>query len=322
MKKGFSLLGIVVVVGLMITYLGSKEKPSMVKVEKNLVVLSTTAMISDIVEQIGGERVQATILIQGAIDPHSYELVKGDDEKIEGADLVFLNGLHLEHGASLQYKLSSHPHAISVGDYILSKYPDCILYEKGQLDPHIWMDISLWAKIVDPIVEALSFKDPEGKEYYQEKGALVKEKMLQFHASLKEVLQKVPESRRYLVTSHDAFGYFTRSYLATEEDLIDDTWRKRFAAPEGLAPDGQLGVMDLQKIVDYLAKYQIGVVFPESNVSRDSLKKIIFACKEKNLTIRFSQNPLYGDCMGNTGSYLDMIEHNGSILVKEWEYLP
>ncbi len=322
MKKGFSLVGIVLVVGLMITFLGSKEKSSIVEGEKKLVVLSTTAMISDIVEQVGGERIQAIVLIQGAIDPHSYELVKGDDEKIEGADLVFFNGLHLEHGASLQYKLSSHPYAISVGDYILSKYPDCILYEEGQLDPHIWMDISLWAKIIDPIVEALSLKDPEGKEYYEEKANLVRGKMLQFHLTLKEQLQKVPESRRYLVTSHDAFGYFTRSYLATEEDLIADTWRKRVAAPEGLAPDGQLGVMDLQKIVDYLAKYQIGVVFPESNVSRDSLKKIIFACKEKHLKIRFSQNPLYGDCMGATGSYLDMIEHNGSILVKEWECSP
>ncbi len=322
MKKRLSIIGVLVALGIMIACLGSKEKLLSDSSKNKLTILSTTAMISDIVEQVGGERIEATILIQGAIDPHSYELVKGDDEKIDGADLVFFNGLHLEHGASLQYKLSSHPQAISVGDYILSKYPECVLYEEGQLDPHIWMDISLWAKIVEPIVKALSAKDPEGKAYYVERGDLVREKLLQFHANLKEELQKVPEERRYLVTSHDAFGYFTRSYLATEQELIEDSWRKRFAAPEGLAPDGQLSVMDLQKIVDYLGRYQVEVVFPESNVSRDSLKKIIFACKEKSLPIRFSHNALYGDCMGVAESYLDMIGHNGSILIKEWEYFP
>ncbi|MES2198638.1 MAG: zinc ABC transporter substrate-binding protein [Chlamydiota bacterium] len=322
MKKGLGVIGALLAIWLMITCLGSKEKSLGGVTEKNLVVLSTTAMICDIVDQVGGERVHATTLIQGAIDPHSYELVKGDDEKIDGADLVFFNGLHLEHGASLQYKLSSHPKAVSVGDYILSNYPDSILYEEGQPDPHIWMDISLWVKIIEPVVEGLSEKDPEGKEYYMARGVLVKEKMLRFHSDLKAQLQKVPEHRRYLVTSHDAFGYFTRSYLATEEDLVKDTWKKRFAAPEGLAPDGQLGVMDLQKIVDYLAKYQVGVVFPESNVSRDSLKKIVFACKEKHLAIRFSHNALYGDCMGISDSYLDMIGHNGAILIKEWEHFP
>lgn len=322
MRKVLGILGALIVAWLIITGLGSKEKFSGSTSKKNLVVLSTTAMIYDIVEQVGGERVEASILIRGSIDPHSYELVKGDDEKIDSADIVFFNGLHLEHGASLQYKLSSNQNAISVGDYILSKHPECILYENGQLDPHIWMDVSLWAKIIDPIVEALSSKDPEGKEYYVAKGNLVREKMLQVHLDFKERLQKVPEERRYLVTSHDAFGYFTRGYLSTDQDLEKDTWRKRFAAPEGLAPDGQLGAMDLQKIVDYLDEYQVGVVFPESNVSRDSLRKIVFACEKKCLEIRFSHNFLYGDCMGVSDSYLDMIEHNVSILIKEWESCP
>lgn len=322
MKKRLLVIGVLVVIGLFISCLVSKENPSDVLSEKKLRVLSTTAMIGDIVDQIGGDRISNSLLIQGAIDPHSYELVKGDDEKIDAAAIVFFNGLHLEHGASLQNKLSKHSFAISVGDYVLSKYAESILFEEGQLDPHIWMDISLWAKIVEPIVESFCVKDPEGKEYYEERGKLVQEKMNQFHLALKEKLQQVPEHRRYLVTSHDAFGYFTRSYLASEEDLKLNTWKKRFAAPEGLAPDGQLGVMDLQKIIDYLAEYRVDVVFPESNVSRDSLKKIVFACKEKNLPIRFSHNALYGDCMGESSSYLEMIDHNGSVLIKEWGSFP
>lgn len=283
--------------------------------EKKIVVLSTTAMIQDVVERVGGDKITSYVLIQGEIDPHSYELVKGDDEKIEGADVVFFNGLQLEHGASLRYKLSAHPDALAVGDYLLKKCPDSILKEQGQVDPHVWMDVSLWSQIVDPIVEKLVAIDPSHEVYYRQRAKQAQEEMMVFHQQIKDKLKKVPESKRYLVTSHDAFGYFTRQYLAEEAET---DWKKRFAAPEGLAPDGQLGVIDLQKIVDYLVLHQIGVVFPESNVSKDSLRKIVFACKEKQREIRFSSKALYGDCMGEEKSYLDMISHNAEVLITEW----
>ena len=288
-----------------------------------LKVLSTTAMIDDVVGQVGGERIEHNVLVVGAIDPHSYELVKGDDEKIDEALVVFYNGLNLEHGASLRHKISMHQHGVSLGSYILQNYPELILFDGEELDPHIWMDVSLWAKIIDPIVEALSKEDPEGASYYKNRGALLKEEMMVFHQSLRDRLQAVPENRRYLVTSHDAFGYFTRSYLASSEELSSDAWRKRFKAPEGLAPDGQLGALDLQKIIDHLIENQIEIVFPESNVSRDSLKKIVVACKEKKTPVRFSTDTLYGDCMGEAGSfegtYKGMLEHNGAVLIKEWQ---
>ncbi len=288
-----------------------------------LKVLSTTAMIDDVVGQIGGERVEHSVLVVGAIDPHSYELVKGDDEKIDGAHIVFYNGLNLEHGASLRHKISTHSHEVSLGSYILKRYPELILFDEGELDPHIWMDVSLWSKIIDPIVEALSEEDPEGQSYYTARGAILKEEMMTFHHSLRDRLQSVPEYKRYLVTSHDAFGYFTRSYLASNEELFTDGWRKRFKAPEGLAPDGQLGALDLQKIIDHLIENQIEIVFPESNVSRDSLKKIVIACREKKTPVRFSTDTLYGDCMGEAGSfegtYKGMLEHNGAVLIKEWQ---
>jgi manganese/zinc/iron transport system substrate-binding protein len=284
-----------------------------------LKVLSTTAMIGDIVQQIGGERIAHDTLILGEIDPHSYELVKGDDEKIESADIVFFNGLHLEHGASLLYKIKAHPCAKALGDLVFAKYPEEMLFENGQVDPHIWMDVFLWTKIIQPIVETLSKFDPEGSLYYEDRAKNLEQKMLCFHESLLKKLQQVPESRRYLVTSHDAFGYFARRYLADTQEQQTGDWKKRFAAPEGLAPDGQLGFIDLQEIIRHLLLYNIEVVFSESNLSRDSLKKIVFACKEKKVCVRFSQDALYGDCMGKSGSYLDMIEHNRAVLMREWQ---
>src|SRR5271163_3592573 len=83
-----------------------------------LKVLSTTAQIDDLVTSIGGDRVDSRVLIRGDLDPHSYEMVKGDGEKLAGADLIFYNGLGLEHGANLHVYLRGSLHALAVGEKI------------------------------------------------------------------------------------------------------------------------------------------------------------------------------------------------------------
>jgi manganese/zinc/iron transport system substrate-binding protein len=285
-------------------------------------VLSTTAMIDDIVGEIGGERIDHLALILGEIDPHNYELVKGDDEKLTMAQVIFYNGLGLEHGASLRYQLKSHTNAISVGDKVLEENPDLILREGHEIDPHIWMDISLWSKIVGPIVAALSQSDPEGEQYYSQRGAIVLKNMMQGHSHVYEQLQAIPEEKRYLVTSHDAFNYFARGYLATPEERLSGDWKKRFDAPEGLAPEGQLSTSDIQAVIDHLIQYHIQVVFPESNVSRDALKKVVHACRQKGLDVTIAEGVLYGDAMGSRAgdadTYLKMIDHDAQVLVEAW----
>jgi manganese/zinc/iron transport system substrate-binding protein len=275
-------------------------------------VLSTTAQIGDLVSQIGGDRIDSAVLIQGDLDPHSYEIVKGDAEKLERAQLIFCNGLGLEHGASLSSLLKNSSRAIAIGEKIREKYPEKILMKEGSFDPHIWMDISLWQEGIDPIVNALSEKDPEGEEFYRENAGRLFEKMRTAHEEIKELLQKVPSEKRYLVTSHDAFNYFTRSYLS---DPGEKNWDERFRAPEGLAPEGQLNPLDIRKIIDYLKIKKISVLFPESNVNKDSIRKIASAGREMGLEVRISSDPLYGDAMSHL-TYLEMMHKNAETIAK------
>lgn len=282
------------------------------KQDGKIKVLSTTAQIGDLVGQIGGDRVDGLVLIQGDLDPHSYEMVKGDGEKLQRADHIFYNGLGLEHGASLSSLLKSSDKATAIGEKISGAYPERILKKGEMVDPHIWMDISLWQKGIDPIVQELSAVDPEGAAFYSERGALLLEKMEAAHKQVLSQIQKIPANKRFLVTSHDAFHYFTRSYLA---DPGESSWSERFAAPEGLAPEGQLNPRDIQKIIDYMRINQVSVVFPESNVSRDSIRKIATAGKELGLEIRVCSEPLYGDAMSGL-SYLEMMNRNADTIAK------
>ena len=280
----------------------------------NIKVLSTIAMIDDLVQYVGGKQVDCLCLIHGEVDPHSYELVKGDAEKFTRANVVFANGLGLEHGASLQYQLKAHPKAVMIGDHLYRQCREELLVIDGQVDPHVWMDIALWVRAIDPIVQTLSDLDPKHADVFAERGTALRKKLLDVHAELYTTMQSVPHEKRFLVTSHDAFNYFARRYLAHVSELDHHGWKKRVAAPEGLAPDGQLSLLDIQEITAHLERYQIGVVFPESNVSKQALNKVIDACKKRGFDVTMVEKPLYGDAMGD--SYISMMRHNAQLIVQ------
>lgn len=300
---------------------GNHELRDWIHDKEHIRVLATTAMIGDLVKSVGGEEVAVLILIKGDLDPHSYQLVKGDDEKLLQADLIFANGLSLEHGPSLQHHLETSKKAFFLGDIFLKETPSPLLKFKGQTDPHIWMDISLFSQTIPVIVEALSAFRPDKKDLFMANGEKLKSTLKAAHLQVQAILKEIPKEKRYLVTSHDAFNYFARAYLADVDELSTGAWSVRFQAPEGLAPESQLSSKNIADILDHVLKYRITTIFPESNVSSDSLKKIQNAAREKGLEIKLGSPFLYGDAMGPQGSdgdtYIKMILHNARTIKED-----
>ena len=286
-------------------------------------VLSTISMIDDLVRQIGNGYVDSSVLILGELDPHSYQLVKGDDEKLAFADIIFYNGLGLEHGPSLHGYLAEQKKAIGLGDKIQAAEPSAILEFRGQTDPHIWMDIGMWSKTVPYIVQALSEKDPAHADVYHANGEKLMKTMLEANAKVKDELQQIPAKNRYLVTSHDAFAYFTRAYLVEDQEDVS-SWMDRFAAPEGLAPESQISTSHIKEIIEHLKQFDIRVIFSESNVNRDSLRKIVQAANQQGMEVRIADVALYADAMGPTGSeadtYLKMIQYNAKAIAEKLKH--
>lgn len=270
-------------------------------------VLSTTSMIDDLVQEIGGDRFDTLTLIRGETDPHTYELVKGDDEKFERADLVIANGLGLEHGASLSYQIKSHKNTLYVGEAI-SK--DDLIFIDGQTDPHIWMDVHLWLKTIDPITQSLIQLDPASAPEFELRAKKLKDTMAKMDEVFKARMHTIPRNQRYLITTHDAFNYFTKCYMLEP----GEEWTDRCISPEGLAPDGQLTIGDIKRVVNFLQKTGVRVLFTESNVNYDSLRKIAEVSKHRGHTVEIAGDALLGDSMGKCAHYLDMIEHNVSVL--------
>lgn len=291
-----------------------------IKDQDKVKVLATTKMIADIAEAVGKDRVAVFTLIHSNLDPHTYELVKGDDEKFLRADLILYNGLGLEHSPSIYHLLTSCRYAYSIGDTIEKQTPEKILWVDGKQDPHIWMDVSMWMLSCDIIADKLSSLDPESTDFYRENATALKKQMQKLHDDVYTDMQSIPPDMRYLVTSHDAFNYFTRAYLATADERENTNWKKRFQAPEGLAPDALLSTTDIHAILQHLSLFNINVLFLESNVSPDSINKIVSSGMKKGLSLTIAHAVLYADAMGEAGSdgdtYFKMIKHNAQVILE------
>lgn len=282
-------------------------------------VLSTTAIIEDLVKEIGGERVLSMPLIKGELDPHSYELVKGDMEKLSSADLIFYNGLELEHGASLKHQLEKSSRSYSLGENLVSlKKSENLIFYQGQVDPHIWMDLSLFSFSIDFIKEKLCQLSPEYEDEFETRALNLKKEFEALDKKIIKMMQEIPQDQRYLVTAHDSFFYFTKRYLATEQEREKESWMERVIAPEGLAPDGQISSKDIKKIVDFSKNHRVKVFFKESNVSADALNKVVLVLKEQDIVSRLAFESLYADALGDknskANSYLKMMESNARVI--------
>lgn len=285
-----------------------------------LKVLCTTAMIADLVKEVGKDQIDCLTLIQGQSDPHSYQLVKGDDEKLKNADLIFYNGLGLEHGPSLQERLTANPQAFAVAGYIGETYPDDIIMYNGSVDPHVWMDVSIWAKTLPFITKTLAKALPEQINYFEANSKQCQESLEKLNREIIERFLEVPQDKRYIVSAHEAFNYFVRAYLATSAERQDGTWTVRAMAPEGLAPDSQLSTADIQRLIDHIEKFHVTTFFAESNISRDSLKKLTDACLKLGYAVHIAGDPLYVDAMGPKGSpadtYIGMLRYDSNTIAK------
>lgn len=232
--------------------------------DERIHVVASTSMVADLVRSVGKERVAVWTLVGPGHDPHSYELVKGDSDFFERADLIVFSGLGLEDSASMR---GVGQRAFGVADHLVGS--GRLIYDGGgALDPHVWMDISLWSEGLEPLAERLGRIEPGSLDFFRRNARIAKGELLELHHEIRQQLMAIPDHKRYLVTAHDAFRYFTRAYLG-------DAWEGRLAAAEGLSPHGQVSLADLQDVATFIRERRVKTIFPESYLSRAFLRKLL-----------------------------------------------
>lgn len=282
-------------------------------------MLCTTAQVASLVKSVASDKADVVVLINGESDPHSYQLVKGDDEKFRRADVIFYSGLGLEHSPAIT-RLMAKKEKLAIGDSIRQHAPDSVIMFASIPDPHIWMDISLWKLGLKDIAELLSKLRPEFRREFIERADAQEKHLETIHSQILALFHSIPDEHRYLVTTHDAFNYFTRAYLATDEERRLDIWHPRCFAPEGLAPEAQISTRDVEKTVNHILQYDIHWIFSESNISKDSIQRVVEVLKRNGHTVTIATGALYADAMGSPDSagatYEGMMLFNAETITK------
>lgn len=263
-------------------------------------VTTTIAQIADIVRNVGGEHVDVESLMGPGTDPHLYQATQQDIGKLNDADIIFYNGLHLEGKMNEIFeKMRSEKPTHAVADGVDKSK----LIEEGieTYDPHIWFDISLWQFAVDEVVAGLSELDQENAESYKENGESYKQELAELDAFAKGRIQEIPEQSRMLVTAHDAFNYFGNAYGMEVKGL------------QGLSTDSEYGLKDVQNIIDVLVEREIKAVFIESSISEESIRAVVEGAGKRGHEVTIG-GELYSDAMGEEGTeegtYIGMFKHN------------
>jgi len=272
-----------------------------------LTVVTTTGMIADMVKNIGGDSVQVQALMGPGVDPHLYKATQGDLGRLQRADIIFYNGLHLEGKMGEVFeKLERIKKVVPVAGRIdPGSLLDDPVYQDAH-DPHIWFDVSLWLTTADVVLDVLSEADPENKEYYTLNANRHKNELIQLHSWVENQVANIAADQRIMITAHDAFSYFGRAYGIEVRGL------------QGISTLSEFGLRDRVDLVNYIVEKKIKAVFVETSVSQKNINAIIEGCQQKGHDVIIGGS-LYSDAMGAAGTaegtYPGMVRSNVNALV-------
>ncbi|MGI8649394.1 MAG: metal ABC transporter solute-binding protein, Zn/Mn family [Rubrobacter sp.] len=260
------------------------------EVEGKIQATTTTTMITDLVEQVGGEEVEVTGLMGSGVDPHLYEASQGDISALQEADAVFYSGLFLEGQMSdILVQVGQQTPTVRVTENLPQERLLASEDYEGQADPHVWWDPTLWEMTVDPVVEQLSELKPEAAETFEQNGEEYRRQIQEAHAAAEEMVAEVPEDKRVLVTAHDAFNYFGEQYGFEVRGL------------QGLSTEAEAGAGDVRGLADYLTENEIPAIFVESSVPRRNVEAVQAAAEDRGGEVEIG-GELYSDAIGEPGT--------------------
>lgn len=274
--------------------------------EKPLIV-TTTGMIGDIALNLAGDSARVISLMGPGTDPHLFKASAGDVARLRNADLILYNGLHLE-GKMIDVleELAQRKPVVPITEGIsLSKL---VSVEAGMHDPHIWFDVNLWQEATIRVyteMQQLFADDTSLLNDLEINFNIYNEQLEKLDQDVHALFLSIPESKRVLITAHDAFGYLGKAYGLEVMGL------------QGISTVSEAGVSDVRSLADFIADREIPAVFVESSVPRKSIEALQAAVRERGFDVSIG-GELFSDAMGEggtvEGTYIGMVRHNAETI--------
>ena len=258
---------------------------------ERLNVVASFSILGDFVRNVGGDRVNLTTLVGADGDVHVYAPAPGDAKRIAAAKLVFVNGLGLE--GWLPRLVQS---AGSKAKIVTASAGITPLKLGAAADPHAWQSVPNARIYVTDIANALAAAAPDEAEFFRARAKAYLEKLEALDREVREAMAKIPPERRKVISTHDAFGYFSAEYGI------------QFVAPLGVSTETEPSARDIAAIIGQIKAARIPAVFLE-NISDDRLIRRIAAETGAKVGGTLISDGLTGE-KGPAPTYIDMVRHN------------
>lgn len=231
---------------------------------KNLNVVASFTVLADMAKQVGGEHVTVKSLVGPDGDPHSFEPSPQDSVALSKADVVIVSGLGMEGWMDRLVSASGYKGKVIVASEGISTRK---MMDDGKqiTDPHAWNSAENGAIYAQNITRALVAADPEDAAAINDSGSEYVTRLKLLDSWAKTRFEAIPKSKRKVLTSHDAFGYFGQEYGVT------------FLAPVGFSTEAEANASDVAGLIKQLKEQHIKTYFIENQTDPRLVKQIAAA---------------------------------------------
>lgn len=218
-------------------------------------VATTVAPISSIVRNVGGTRINLHGIIPDGTDSHTFEPAPSDAKVLSHADLILVNGLHLEDPTIdlANANLKDGAEIYRLGDNTITEdqyaYDFSFPKDEGKPNPHLWMNVPFAAKYAELTQTKLSERDAANAASYQGNYDRYSAVLQQLDQGIMTAVQTIPAPNRKLLTYHDSFAYFAQRYGMT---VIGAVQPSDFSEPSP---------KEVAALIDQIKQEQVPAVF-------------------------------------------------------------
>jgi len=261
------------------------------RAQERINVVASFSIPGDFVSQVGGDRINLTVLVGPNGDVHVYTPAPADAKKVADARLIVVNGLGLEGWLPRLLQSSGSKATVVTASTGVSP-----LKLGSEADPHAWQSVVNAKIYVTNIRDALVQADALDGDYFRRNADRYLAELDALDREVRNEMEKIPPARREVISTHDAFGYFAKDYGIA------------FIAPLGVSTETEPSARDIATLIVQVKKDEIPAVFLE-NITDDRLMRRI--SEETGAQVG---GTLYSDSLtdekGPVPTYIAMVRHN------------
>jgi len=210
----------------------SRSAPTQSAAPQKIGVVTTMTVLGDLIQQVGGDKVEVKSLVPPGGEVHTYQPTPEDITRVGKGRIVFYNGVHLEEWLDETIRSAGKPDLAKV---VLAEGLPVIQESGEEPNPHLWMDVANAKVYVEKIRDGLSKVDSGNAGYYEDRATSYLGQLDELDKWIRTEVETIPKAHRKLVTFHDAFPYFAKRYGFTLAGVVVSSPGKEPSARESAA---------------------------------------------------------------------------------------